>query len=155
MKFEEFKNAIKEIYAEKFPNSTVRVRDYNGLYKAIIINFQLAKTEDECICGYWNNDMFEIQFNIELPKNFNWFTDELPEALILENFSNLIKIKPEQQYCYYDAEKVPFRKTAGDTTKILNALKKYIYSLYMTIKEEIIRNKIHPCHEELVKKKIV
>ena len=156
MKYEEFRNAIKEIYAEKFPNSAVRIRECNGLErKVIIINLQLANTQDECVCGYWLNDMFDISFSIELPKNFNWFSDDLPDTLVLECASNIIKIKPDNRYCYYSTEKVPFRKTTGDTAKILNVLKKYVYALYMTVKEEIIRTQIHPNFEELVNKKIV
>ena len=155
MKYEKFKKAVEEIYNAKFPNSKVRVVDYRGFGDAILIHLQLAKTEDECPCNYWINDMLNIDFSIDLPKKFNWFSDDLPDELTLTCYHNAVKIQPESySYLYYESRKVPFRKTTGDVGKILKTLVKFVDKLYDTIKDIIETNQVHRNFEDMLKDKI-
>lgn len=154
MKFEKFKEEVKAAYAKRFPDSACTVRVFKCLGKSITIDCHLAKDSSEVSFGIMGNDMFSVGMMIDLPDDFfEGDNDDLPENLVLEWQSSLIKAKPES-WLAYDAEKVSYRKTAGDSKKIIKALDKYFQRLYDTTKKLMEEDRIHPDYAELVSRKV-
>lgn len=152
MKFAEFKEEVKKAYAKRFPNSLCEVYIFKCLGRSLCITCRLAENEKEVPFGIMGNDMFCASMSINLPDNFGDDND-LPENMILEWQSSCIKAKPES-WLAYDAEKVSYRKTAGDSKKIIKALDKYFQRLYDTTKKLVEEDRIHPNYAELVSRKV-
>lgn len=152
MKFAEFKEEVKKAYAKRFPNSLCEVYIFKCLGRSLCITCRLAENEKEVPFGIMGNDMFCASMSINLPDNFGDDND-LPENMILEWQSSCIKAKPES-WLAYDAEKVSYRKTTGDSKKIIKALDKYFQRLYDTTKKLVEEDRIHPNYAELVSKKV-
>lgn len=155
MKTNEFMEKIKKEYAEKFPESYCKVRKYVCLgYNLTIDCYLSGKMENLDAPTAANNDMFKICFNIQLPKKFNYDTDELPENLTLECWSNIYLIKPENKYLYYDSRKIPYRKTTGNAEKIIKTAGKFFEKLHGLVMEDMNNEKIHENYAELVTEKV-
>ena len=152
MKFAEFKEEVKKAYAKRFPNSLCEVYIFKCLGRSLCITCRFAENEKEVPFGIMGNDMFCASMSINLPDNFG-DNDDLPENMILEWQSSYIKAKPES-WLAYDAEKVSYRKTAGDSKKIIKALDKYFQRLYDTTKKLVEEDRIHPNYAELVSRKV-
>ena len=152
MKFAEFKEEVKKAYAKRFPNSLCEVYIFKCLGRSLCITCRFAENEKEVPFGIMGNDMFCASMSINLPDNFG-DDDDLPENMILEWQSSCIKAKPES-WLAYDAEKVSYRKTAGDSKKIIKALDKYFQRLYDTTKKLVEEDRIHPNYAELVSRKV-
>jgi len=152
MKFAEFKEEVKKAYAKRFPNSLCEVYIFKCLGRSLCITCRLAENEKEVPFGIMGNDMFCASMSINLPDNFG-DDDDLPENMILEWQSSCIKAKPESLLAY-DAEKVSYRKTAGDSKKIIKALDKYFQRLYDTTKKLVEEDRVHPNYAELVSRKV-
>lgn len=152
MKFKEFKEEVKRAYAKRFPNSLCEVYIFKCLGRSLCITCRFAENEKEVPFGIMGNDMFCASMSINLPDNFG-DDDYLPENMVLEWQSSCIKAKPES-WLAYDAEKVSYRKTAGDSKKIIKALDKYFQRLYDTTKKLVEEDRIHPNYAELVSRKV-
>ena len=152
MKFKEFKEEVKRAYAKRFPNSLCEVYIFKCLGRSLCITCRFVENEKEVPFGIMGNDMFCASMSINLPDNFG-DDDDLPENMVLEWQSSCIKAKPES-WLAYDAEKVSYRKTTGDSKKIIKALDKYFQRLYDTTKKLVEEDRIHPNYAELVGKKV-
>ena len=152
MKFKEFKEEIRTAYAKRFPNSLCEVSIFKCLGRSLYITCRFVGDEKEAPYGIIGNDMFCASMSINLPDNFG-DDDDLPENMVLEWQSSCIKAKPES-WLAYDAEKVSYRKTTGDSKKIIKALDKYFQRLYDTTKKLVEEDRIHPNYAELVSRKV-
>ena len=152
MKFKEFKEEIRTAYAKRFPNSLCEVYIFKCLGRSLCITCRFVENEKEVPFGIMGNDMFCASMSINLPDNFG-DDDDLPENMVLEWQSSCIKAKPEG-WLAYDAEKVSYRKTTGDSKKIIKALDKYFQRLYDTTKKLVEEDRIHPNYAELVSRKV-
>lgn len=150
MKFEELKNEIKERYAEIFAGACV-VRKYACLGKHIVIDCYLGEAQGGTIS---DNDMLKVSFNIDLPDNFNYDTDELPEKLTMESWHNHYLIEPENKYLAYGSRKVPYRKTTGTPEKLITATAKFFKKMYNLIREDYDKGNIHKNYIKVVEHNI-
>lgn len=154
MKFAEFKESINSIYGGKFDNSTCVVRPYRCLGRYIYIDCMLAGNLNEISYGIAGNDMFKISFCIDLPDNFNFETDELPENLTMEAKANSYIIKPENKYLYCNLKKIPYRKSKGTAEKLVSVFGKFIDKLHAQLVEDLNSGNIHKDFKTLVETKI-
>lgn len=153
MKFVEFKEEIQKAYAKRFPQSACEVKILKYLGRMISIDCYMAGDKSEFLFGYASNDMFSVGMSINLPDDFG-NDDDLPEKLVLQWNSSFINIKPEENWCAYDAEDVSCRKTTGDAKKIIKTLDKYFQRLFDTTKNLMEEDRIHQNYAELVSKKV-
>lgn len=152
MKFAEFKEEVKKAYAKRFPQSACEVKIFKCLGRMITIDCYMAGDKSELLYGYAANDMFAVGMSINLPDSFD-DNDDLPENLVLKWNSSIIKAKPES-WLAYDAENISYRKTTGDSKKIIKSLDKYFQRLYDTTKKLMEEDRIHPNYAELVSRKV-
>lgn len=144
MKFAEFAAQVSGKYAEAFPASYCRVAKYLCLGKHININMYLSgKMEGKNLPMIADNDMFKISLNITLPDNFNYETDELPEKLVMECWSNTYLVKPEIVYLAYGSRKIPYRKTTGTAEKMVATVGKFIEKLHQMVSDDLRAGNIH------------
>lgn len=159
MTVQDFMSKIEDTYHKYFPNSACFARFKMFLGKPYIaIHCFFAKDQSELSGGYWENDMINISFNINLPKDIESTDDYMPDSVVLETMrgtSFLTKpYKPEDKYCAYGTTKVPFRKTTGTPTKIIASFDKFSKKLYDTIVSEYNADHLDSKHAELAKNKI-
>ena len=154
MKFAEFKEDIKSVYTGKFPRSTCKVIPFKCIGNSLYIDCYLAGDIHECSHGIAGNDMFKISLCVNLPDNFNFETDELPEILTMEAKSNCYIIKPESRYMYCDMKKVSYRKSSGNAEKLVKVFEKFVDRLYNSVIEDMNNGNIHENHIKLLKQKI-
>lgn len=150
MKFEEFKTEIKGKYAENFNGACV-VRKYVCLGKSIVIDCYLGEAQTGTIS---DNDMLKVAFNISLPDNFNYDTDELPEKLIMVAWNNSYLIKPEDDYLAYSTRKIPYRKATGTAEKLVEVAAKFFNKMYTLIREDYTSGNIHDNYTEVVEQNV-
>lgn len=134
---------LKEIYIKYFKNSKIDVITMSN--NKYYIRLLLAQNEREEINGYFDNDMFNINFRLYI-NDENDFT--------LENVISRYFIKPTNQYLVYESKKVSFRKTKGNKDKILQSFEKYVQKLYTELTEDLKNGNIHNNHIELLTKKL-
>lgn len=155
MKTFEFAEKIRKEYAKNFPDSFCKVKKYICLgYNLTIECYLSGKMEVDDLPTMANNDMFKITFNIQLPEKFDYDTDELPENLTMECWSNTYLTVPENQYLCYSSRKIPYRKTTGNAEKIIKTAGKFFEKLHGLVLEDISNGKIHKNYAELVAKKV-
>lgn len=153
MRFNEFKTRIENIYHNVFPNSGIDVYVFNCLGKSIAIKCHFAQNEKECTNGYYENDMFHIDLDIPLPKDFGP-TDDLPETITLNALSKTIVVAPSNDLFWSENRNISFRRTSGDIDKILKTFEKFVNKLKETIKEEIEIGNIHKNFVDMISSKI-
>jgi len=154
MKFAEFSEKIKAEYAKRFPGSMCIVNLYKGFGKSIDIAFYLAGSTEEVSNGYLANDMFRCSLTIHLPGKFNADTDELPDVMTMEKSGNHFNIKPENEYMCYGAHTVNFRKTNGNSEKLIVAAGKFMDKILDAVLEAYKNGKIHTNYLAMVERKI-
>ena len=159
MTVQDFMNKIEDTYHKYFPNSAcfARFKLFMG-HPYIAIHCFFAKDKSELSGGYWENDMINISFNINLPKDIESVEDTMPDSVVLETLNGTSFLtkpyKPEDKYCAYGTTKVPFRKTTGTPTKIITAFDKFSKKLYDAIVTEYNEEHLDDKHAELAKNKI-
>ncbi len=158
MKYGEFKKELERIYNEKFKDSQCVVES-STFYKSIWITLFLSKNQSECANNIRMNDIFHIQFRIATVNGeFESIIENDTELdgvdLVLENTNNCYMTKPDNQYCVYGSKSVTFRKTKGDTSKILKSFEKYVTRLYDSLVADLENDIIHSSHIDMVKSKI-
>ena len=153
MTIKEFMKDVKAIYSKHFPDSWCKAQFVKNLGGAIFIDFYLAKDESEVPHGYAVNDMFSCGFVIHLD-NKKTSDDNLPQTITLQAMSSVIKTKPSNRFLAFDATKVPFRKSTGDTKKILTAIDKYLVKLANAIKIAYENDAIADEYKKVVDSKI-
>lgn len=147
MNFYDFQKAVKEKYAQLFPDSEAKVYLFRGLGCSLCIDLYLSKDDSECSNHIRENDVFKIKFMCHLSDRYN-AEEELPEKMILESLSNWIVVEPvNNKYLWCEAEKVQFRKTTGNSEKILKAMEKYIDRLHDKCIEILTEERVH--HEKI------
>lgn len=134
---------LKEIYIKYFKNSKIDVITMSN--SKYYIRLLLAQSEREEINGYFDNDMFNINFRLYV-NGENDFT--------LENVISRYFVKPTNQYLVYEGKRVSFRKTKGNKDKILQSFEKYVQKLYTELTEDLKSGNIHNNHIELLTKKL-
>lgn len=154
MKFAEFTENINQVYSGKFAHSACIVRPYRCLGRCIYIDCMLAENLNEVSYGIAGNDMFKISFCIDLPDNFNFETDELPENLTMEAKANSYVIKPENEYLYCNLKKIPYRKSKGTAEKLVSVFGKFVDKLHAQLVENLNGGNIHKDFKTLVETKI-
>lgn len=154
MKFAEFTENINQVYSGKFAHSACIVRPYKCLGRCIYIDCMLAENLNEVSYGIAGNDMFKISFCIDLPDNFNFETDELPENLTMEAKANSYVIKPENEYLYCNLKKIPYRKSKGTPEKLVSVFGKFVDKLHAQLVEDLNGGNIHKDFKTLVETKI-
>lgn len=154
MKFAEFTENINQVYSGKFAHSACIVRPYRCLGRYVYIDCMLAENLNEVSYGIAENDMFKISFCIDLPDNFNFETDELPENLTMEAKSNSYVIKPENEYLYCNYKKIPYRKSKGTAEKLVSVFGKFVDKLHAQLVEDLNNGNIHKNFKTLVETKI-
>lgn len=154
MKFAEFTENINQVYSEKFAHSACIVRPYRCFGRYVYIDCMLAENLNEVSYGIAANDMFKISFCIDLPDNFNFETDELPENLTMEAKANSYVIKPENEYLYCNLKKIPYRKSKGTAEKLVCVFGKFVDKLHAQLVEDLNSGNIHKDFKTLVETKI-
>lgn len=154
MKFAEFSEKINAEYAKRFPGSMCYVNLYGCFGKSIDIAFYLAESKDELSNGYLENDMFRCSLTVPLPNKFNVDTDELPDVMTMEKTGNHFNIKPENEYMCYGVHTVNFRKTNGNSEKLIVAAGKFMDKILDAVLEAYKNGKIHPNYLAMVERKI-
>lgn len=155
MKFKEFKENIEQVYKSKFPNSLCNVSIYKGFNNSIYIKCYLAHDSKECASGYLDNDMFNIAFDLELPKGFDSEMSELPEDLTMEKCSFSYNIKTENSIMYYGSRRIPYRKVSGNCKKIIKSFEKCMDKLHMQLIQDINEGQIHNNFVVIIKEKVI
>lgn len=150
MKFEEFKNRIQEKYTENFSGACV-VRKYICLGKSIVIDCYMGEAQTGTIS---DNDMLKVAFNISLPDNFNYDTEELPEKMVMESWNNYYLIKPEDNYLAYSTRKIPYRKATGTAEKLVEVAAKFFDKMYASIREDYTSGNIHDNYIKVVEQSV-
>ena len=164
MNLTELKQEITKEYNKILPNSKIRFMDFTVYHKninneyvkkidSITVRCFLAKDQSECINNYFDNDMFNISFNIKFKNNIYHNTDILQD-MILINYNKSYLIKPDNQYMAYSRTMLAFRKTEGDAKKIIKALSKFFSNLKTSLTDDYNNNVIHDNHIELLKAKL-
>lgn len=158
MVYEELKEKIEEIYHKYFKDSLCRVSKGSLASSMIFIQCYLAKEAREDINGYLDNDMFHIMFTIDTADKNKYPTVDLidysKEELILENVRNYYLTVPDNQFMAYGSQKVGFRKTTGNTEKVLASFEKFVKKLHEQVSEDMKNGKIHEGHIELLANKL-
>ena len=156
MKYSEFKSLIEKTYAGKFPRSFCKVYiNRFSTWSNIGIKCYLAKSEKECVSGYFDNDPFNVCFSIELPTGFNPDTDDLPENAVMECGGNYYHIKPVvDTFLYYERRKIQYRKTAGTPEKLVQVFGKFVGKLHDSLADDVKNNALHVNHAALAAEKI-
>lgn len=152
MKFEEFKSKVEQIFIERFGKSYCKCRISNCLGKSITIGCLLAENEKECRWNQPNNDIMSVLLDIKLPRGWN-DDDELPENLTINALKNSITIKPTEACFYCSYKKVNFRKTKGDSGKMIDTFGKFVDCLYAMINEEYQAKNLMDYDMALIKSK--
>lgn len=153
MKYAEFAEKMTAEYNGKFPKSHIDIKPCSLCGKMIYISLYLSENEKECLYHIAGNDMFHIRFMIDLPDNFNFESDEMPENMAMENQMNNYKIIPENKYMAYASRKISYRKTAG-AEKIIKAFGKFTDKLYQSIIDDRNAGNIHENYIDIVNRKI-
>ena len=151
MKFNEFKEKIESIYAEKFPKSSCKVTIYRCLGQAVCIDCLLAENPAECPYQIPANDTFSISFMAHLPDG--WTAPELPENLTLASIKNSVKVKSDNKYLYCDLRHPTYRKISGNPEKIISAFQKYVNRLDAVVCAEYKAENLLPDGMALIKSK--
>ncbi len=144
MKFDEFAHNIVSAYSKRFPGGYCRVAKYVCFGKSITIDMYLSSKEtgkSTSVMG--DNDMFKICLNVSLPDKFNYESDELPEKVTMESWSNHYLVKPELPYMAYSSRKVPYRKTTGAAEKLIATAEKFMDRLHDMIVEDLAAGNVH------------
>ena len=152
MKFSEFQREIEGMYSKRFGKSACRCAVFNCAGKSITIDCLLAADRGECPHGITSNDMFSISLFVEPPRGWN-DSDELPENLTIRAVNNSIKTKPAVSYMYCDYRKIPFRKTMGNTEKMLQTFGKFLDRLHSAMVEEYEADNLLPFDTALIRSK--
>ena len=137
---------LMEIYKGIFKDSKIAItkNSFSG-DNVLWVQLYLAKTEEEEINKYFDNDMFGIIFKIIKTAENNY---------IMENKQNRYLVKPTNKYLVYESKKVAFRKTQGNEEKIITTFKKYVENLHNALVEDLEQGNIHENHITLLTQKI-
>ena len=158
MKLSEFESQITDAYKKYFPNSRIFVQYSDKLGATITIGCYLAGDKTENSGNYWDNDIFSIAFSIhgesgqQLPKGLT-ADSELP-TLELTKYRAHYFITPENKNLCYESRSLSFRKTQGESGKIIDTLNKFFSKLHESITADYKNGRIHPNHFALVGKKL-
>ena len=139
-------NKLTKVYNEFFKDSkiTKKKNSFSG-DNVLWVQLYLAKTKEEEINRYFDNDMFNIIFKI---------TKTAEDNYIMENKQNRYLVKPTNKYLVYESKKVAFRKTQGNEDKIITTFKKYVENLHNALVEDLEQGNIHENHITLLTQKI-
>ena len=139
-------NKLTEVYEGIFKDSKIKItkNSFSG-DNVLWVQLYLAQNKQEEINGYFENDMFDIIFNI---------TKTAEDNYIMENRQNRYLVKPTNKYLVYEGKKVAFRKTQGNEDKIITTFKKYVENLHNALVEDLKQGNIHENHITLLKQKI-
>lgn len=151
MRFNEFKEQIESIFAEKFPDSECRCGVIDLLGKAIEIDCYLAKDEGECRHSIKRNDIMKVMFISNLPSD--WMENmDLPENLRVDAIERKITTKPDEEYYYCSYRKIPYRRQDG-VEKFIKSFYKFIGNLYAAIEEEYGKDNLLDYDKKLIESK--
>lgn len=123
-----FLEEVERLYHRYFPRSKIDANVVSILGLRIYIDCYLAGDKSEVPYGIWRNDMFQVSLYIDLTRDRQFY-----DPIVLEGSESWVKARSESRYHSFDMLKVPFRKTKGDTRKILQALDKYFARLKGTL----------------------
>ena len=139
-------NKLELVYNEFFKNSKIAItkNSFSG-DNVLWVQLYLAKTEEEEINRYFDNDMFDIIFKITKTAENNY---------IIENENSRYLVKPTNKYLVYEGKKVAFRKTQGNEDKIITTFKKYVENLHNALVKDLKQGNIHENHITLLTQKI-
>jgi len=158
MKVNEFIQTVKESYYKQFPKSHINVSLSTNLCPSIGIVCYLSKDNTEVANGIINNDMFHVRMSVarQIGHLGNTITndDVLPDDLELELYSKSYTIKPKNRYHVYDSLKLPFRKTKGNSDKLVKTLDGYFKKLKDSLENSLEKDLIHDNYKELLISKI-
>jgi hypothetical protein len=158
MLVKDFTKKVEETYNRYLPASKCFARLSTNLHPSISISCFLANDKTELYNRYWENDMMNIRFSIdtekgEFPKDI-MNDSEIPNNLQLTIWSKSYLLKPLKSNMCYDGKQLPFRKTKGDSQKIINTLDKYFLKLHAELLQDLKNNLIHDNHKNLLISKL-
>lgn len=111
---------IKDLYHRYFKDSCVRFWMYDNT-PYMWMRFYLAGSQNEMINGYFENDCFHIDFEI----------NTCYEGYTLKARAKSFFIKPIfNKYNCYDSRDIAFRQVKGDFNKLLAGLDKFFNRLH-------------------------
>lgn len=119
MTFAEFKEGIQKAYAKYFPKSACSVVIYRLIGYSIFVSCYIAKDKSECPNGYWDNDMMNVCFFVDLPNTYDEKSGVLPETLEVEIKKGSFTIKSLDHMYAYQSEKVGLRKFKGSPEQLI------------------------------------
>lgn len=143
---EEMKKAIQKIFPKSLVYGGYEVSFGSG---AIFITFTLGKDDKDFANRIEHNDPARTIFAIQ--RGFDTEGNITSDKLVLERTHGVgFAVNPaEGSYLAMDRHKVGFRKTTGDSKKIVTAIKKYFEKL----KKELQANRENVYGLELIKDK--
>lgn len=160
MTVDRFLKNAESIYHKYFPHSKCKAEFDTYLYRSISIKGYLANKKEECPGEILMNDMFKVLFYIQMDGNMQFHQGvgldrELPEDLQMEVSSGCYFIKPETIYMEYGVVKIPFRKTHGNSEKMLVTFDKFCEKMRDSVVKDYFDGKIHKEYTELVNAKLI
>lgn len=169
MTIDEFISEVKHIYNEYFPNSECFARNLKTMgMEYIQIRWYLSADRSECPHNIRDNDLFWINFNIDIEDNTESGgiyevrtydnstrnTGYMPATITLDVYDKSVLRTPEVSYMAYSRINLPFRKTTGTPEKILATLRKYAQKLHDVVADSLEQGIIPDNREELVRSKL-
>lgn len=154
MKYKEFENEIKAVYAAKFPKSLCTCTPIKGFDRRtpgyVIIKCFLGAGVDEFPHRISENDAISVMFNIDLSRGWTLESD-MPDTMTLEAIKNAVKHKPpeDKSYYYCDYTRVSFRKSTGNAEKIIKAFERFVDRLHKEISAQYANDNLLPGDMEL------
>ena len=127
---QEQKTQIENIYHKYFKGSMVKYWSYEDT-PYMWVRFYLANNEQELAYGYWDNDCFNIDFEI----------NTCYEGLELNARRHDYLIKPiYNKYNAYDRRDISYRQVKGNFEKLLAALDRFFKKLHDQFIEDLDNN---------------
>lgn len=155
MNIQEFITNAEEIYHKHFPNSkTIVVLQKGYATDSIKIKSFLAGNESELICGYWENDPFNISFEIDLETKVQDHDFELNYNCVLAGTGNTFLVAPsESSNLAFASERVNYKRTTGEGDRLIQALDKFYARLRKQFDNAGNENRLDSTHAELISQK--
>jgi hypothetical protein len=133
MTAKELATEMEKTVLKVFPKSYARASYQLNLGESISLTFALAKDKSELGNGIIHNDPAHTIFMIQ--DGLGRDNDIVGKLIIERILGSGFSVKPsEGSYMAMERHKVGFRKTTGDSKKILASLKKYFEKLKVELK---------------------
>lgn len=158
MKMAELLENLRNTYHKHFPRSQCSIGYSDNIYGNIHIRCYLAGNTHELINGYWDNDMFNIQFSIDKGgKSLDRGTammPTLPANLQMVSESKSYLINTSKNAYAFEYRRLQFRKTTGDSEKIIKTFDIFLTRLKKQLIDDLHNGLISDKYTGLLRQKL-